>query len=48
MKDFWTKVLASLVSAALVGNTILLLDLRDRVTRVEVALTLKNITAKSK
>lgn len=46
MKDFWPKVLATVVSAAIIGNTVLMLNIRDRLTRIETALSLKNTTAK--
>lgn len=45
MKDFWKNLLVAVLSSAIVGNTVLLLDLRDRVTRVETVLTLKHSTA---
>lgn len=45
MKDFWQKILVMLVGAAIIGNTVLMLNIRDRLTRIETTLSMQHSTA---
>jgi hypothetical protein len=35
MKDFWSKVLSTVVAGALIGNVAMLFSIRERITRLE-------------